>query len=87
MPGPDRFFSFKFGSDAAAHQSSIMQLLKSQGHDCIQTSDGLCVKASIDQGELEKILNEKELAAGVAIEPVSTAEDQPKDVQVFMGKQ
>jgi hypothetical protein len=78
------FYSVKLGMDASAKQPELILLFKNSGGDVIQTSDGLCVKSELKLAALTKLLEEKELAAGVAVSEVDASSASP-DVRAFMG--
>lgn len=63
------FFAVKFGLDSGVSQSEIMQILKSNGADVIQTSAGLCVKSQSDLSALKSLFQKSE-HAGVTWQPL-----------------
>ena len=79
-------YLLKFNLESSAHQDQIMQLFKTRGDDVVQASDGLCVKSALNESEVKKALEEKDLAGGVAIEAVDSEkkEELAPSVQSFI---
>ncbi len=78
-------FTLKMSLAASAYQPQLLQDLKSDGDDVIQTADGLCVKTRRSKSELESFLREKGVE-GVTVETVDTKSDElSKDVLAFIG--
>lgn len=80
------FYSVILNLGASAHQTEIIQAIKSRGDDCIQTSNGLCVRSSLRQDEFRAFIDEK-AGDGVVVEGVNTKDTSgmTPDVKSFMG--
>lgn len=77
-------FSLKLGMNAEVNQAELMQLLKSNNAEVIQTSDGLCIKSDKSRDELNQIISSK-AGSSVSIQPFDgEAPEMPADVRAFV---
>jgi hypothetical protein len=80
-----QFYKVTFGLAGASKQAEIIQLIKSNGGDAIQTSDGLCIKASDSMDKIKDDLDSKNLLAGINIQNISASDEGlSTDVQRFL---
>ncbi len=87
MPLGTNVFCVTLNLAASAHQTDLIQQLKSRGDDAIQTSSGLCVKTAMSSDELDKFVSE---IAGMELksEKIDQATDSSAltpDVKAFLG--
>ncbi len=79
------FFKVTFGLAGSSKQAEIIQLIKSNGGDAIQTSDGLCIKTSDSMQTLEENFTEKKLLSGINIQNVTPSDPElSTDVKNFL---
>ncbi len=86
MSFPNQYFQIKLSLSSGGNQAEIMQLLRSQGADVIQTNDGLCVRADKSLEELRDVLKEKGLDSGLTVAPLDPREldeSAPQDLKAF----
>lgn len=80
------YFRVKLSLNDSGAQPKLMQKLKADGGDVIQTSDGVCLKTQQSAGALAGLLKELDIAA--APEPVDSspdaAQDLPQDIRAFL---
>lgn len=74
------FCSIKMGLNSGVAQPQLIEALNRESIPFIQTSNGLCVKAS--KAILEKTLSE--FKEGFSLEEVSEKSEVPPDVRAFM---
>lgn len=74
----------RFTLDSAASQPQIIELLKTNGIDCIQTSSGLCAKSLEPIGKIEELLKSKDLSSGVTLSEVDQSGELSKDVKALI---
>lgn len=80
------FYALKMNLTSSASQPELIQNLKSQGSDVIQTNDGLCLKTEMSKEELDKFLSDKNVSGvSVAKIEVSQTHELTPDVCAFMG--
>lgn len=78
-------FKIKIGLESGINQDQIIQLIKNNGGDTIQTSDGLCVKSNQNKSELEKAFVEKDMS-GLRLQPLDPEKDDlTPDIKNFIG--
>lgn len=79
-----KIYLIKFTLESNAQQPEILQLLKSDGAEVIQTSGGLCVKTEKSESETRAIMGK--FAESVSIEPLSKEglKDQAESVKAFV---
>ncbi len=77
------FCSLKIGLNSGVSQQQITEALNRAGISHIQTSSGLCVKATREN--TEKAL--AEFKSGFSLEAVSEETEIPPDVRAFMDSQ
>lgn len=82
------FYIIRFGLSDSGNQMILMQNVKSNGGDVIQLSDGLCVKWTGSDDDLQKLIDDK--ASGLKATKVDrdvVAQDpqSPADLKSFMG--
>ncbi len=73
------FHTIKMGLDSGK-QAEVISILSREKIAHIQTSGGLCVKATTE--ELNKALGKT--AQGLSVEKVNPSEEVPPDVRAFM---
>ena len=86
MPLGTNVFCVTLNLAASAHQTDLIQQLKSRGDDAIQTSSGLCVKTSMSADEFDKFVSD---VAGPDLrsEKIDQATDPAKltpDIKAFL---
>ncbi len=55
------YYSLRINMNSGLNQAQIMDQIKGQGDDVIQTSDGLCIQTKSSLDELKAFLKEKNL--------------------------
>lgn len=74
----------RFSLDSSTSQPQIIELLKTNGIDCIQTSSGLCAKSVKSIAEIKEILDAKSFSSGITISQLDQSAEMPKDVESFI---
>lgn len=80
-------YSLKFGLSAGSNQAMLIQELKANNADVIQTSDGLCVKSGLDKASITALVESKMSGVSIAtLDPSAIAEDaqMSADVKAFV---
>lgn len=81
-----KFFRVKLNLSDSGAQPKLMQQLKADGAEVIQTGEGLCVKTGERESSLARLLKEHGVAA--APEPIDPAGDAaqnlPADIRAFL---
>ena len=87
MPLGTNVYCVTLNLAASAHQTDLIQQLKSRGDDAIQTSGGLCVKTTMSADEFDKFVSD---IAGMELksEKIDKGTDPSAltpDVKAFLG--
>lgn len=80
-----QIYDLRFTLDSSGSQPQIIELLKSNGFDCIQTSSGLCAKSDQSLAKVKELLSSKNLLSGVTVRELDTSSELPDDVKAFIG--
>ena len=82
------YYSLRMNMNAGVNQAQIMDQLKAQGDDVIQTSDGLCISSKSNLEELKGFLAEKKIEAVTLSEINSSSQSElsslSPDVRAFI---
>ena len=78
------FYTLRLNLNSGVNQAQVTDQLKASGHDVIQTSEGLCVKANVSLDELQSFLEDKKFE-GIMLNKIESSGDHSPDVKAFMG--